>query len=98
MVDAYYAPAYRDFTTDIRHLGSGSHTVIVRGLLKGYSATPNHHTKIYLNGYLIDDHAFPSGTEYSFNVSVPQSALVEGTNTLRVECPQDGGILVDDVL
>jgi len=90
-VNASSAPAFLDFTTDLHHLGSGSHTATVRGLLKGFSANPNHHTKIYLNGQLIDDHSFPSGTEYTFSASVPQSYLVEGTNTLRVEWPARRG-------
>ncbi len=90
--------AFLDFQTNLQHLGAGSHTITVRGLLEGYSATPNHHTKIYLNGHLIDDHSFAAGSEYTFSVSAPQSYLVEGTNTLRVECPRDGSITFDTVL
>ncbi len=98
IVDAYSAPAYVDFTTELQHLGAGSHTIKVRGLLEGYAATPNHHTRVYVNGNLIDDHSFPAGTEYSFSVNRLQSDLVEGTNTIRVECPRDGSITMDDVL
>ncbi len=98
IVDAYSAPAFLDFTTDINHLGSSSHTATVRGLFEGYAARPNHHTLVYLNGNLIDNYSFLSGTEYSFSVDVPQSYLVEGTNTLRVECPRDGSITLDEVL
>ncbi len=98
MVYASSASAYLDFKTELHHLDTGSHTVVVRGLLNGYSATPNHHTRIYLNGNLIDDHSFPTGSEYSFTASVPQSYLVEGVNTLRVQCPRDGSITLDAVL
>lgn len=98
MVYAYSAPASQDFTTDLRHLSAANHTITVRGLLNGYSATPNHHTRIYLNGHLIDDHTFESGSIYNLSVSVPQSYLVEGTNTIRVECPRDGDITLDAVL
>lgn len=98
MVDAFSAPAFLDFTTDLHHLGSGSHTATVRGLLKGYAASPTHHTRIYLNNNLIGDYSFPVGTQYSFSTSVPQSYLVEVTNTLRVECPRDGSITLDEVL
>ena len=98
IIDASLAPAFQDFTTDLYHLDSGSHTATVRGLIKGYAASPNHHTRIYLNGHLIDDNSFPTGTEYSFSANVPQSYLFEGANTLRVECPRDGSISMDVML
>ena len=87
-----------DFTFDLAHLGAGSHSINIRGLIEGYSASPNHHTRVYLNNNLIDDHSFPTNSEYTFNVSHPQSFLVEGTNTLTVECPRDGAITLDYVL
>ena len=97
-IDAYYSPAYTDFETEMANLGSGSHTITIRGLMKGYTAVPNHHTLIYLNGQKIADHSFPAGSEYSFDFAVQQSILLEGKNTLRVECPLDNGITLDEIL
>ena len=91
------APAYLDFNTEIKHLSPENAIVTVRGLLKGYFANPNHHTRIYLNGNLIDDASFPTGAEYTFEVEVPASYLIEGVNTLRLECPRDGVITLDGV-
>lgn len=91
-------PAFKEFTTDLLHLSAFSHDVTVRGLIEGYSASPHHHTLIYLNNHLIDDHTFPTNSEYTFEVSAPQSYLVEGTNTLKVELPRDGNITFDYVL
>ena len=99
MVYAWDAPAHGDYSTVIKKISPISHTISVRGLLEGYSASPNHHTKIYLNGNLIDDHSFSTGSEYNFNISnLPLSYMQELTNTLRVECPRDGSITLDAVL
>lgn len=98
MISAYEAPAFMDFQFDLNHRSSESHTARVRGSINGYYASPNHHTKIYLNSTLIDDHSFASGAEYNFSIDIQQADLLEGTNTLRIECPLDGGILEDDIL
>lgn len=97
-VDAFSAPGSTTVKTTLQHISTISHTISVRGLLKGYTSIPNHHTRIYLNGHLIDDHSFPTGAEYQFSVDVPQSYLVEGENSLTVECPRDGLITLDSVL
>ena len=94
---AFSGPSSKNFTTTLQHLSPGSQPISIRGLLKGYSGIPNHHTRIYLNDQLIDDHTFPSGTEYAYNLSVLQSDLIEGVNTLKVECPRDDGITLDVV-
>jgi len=98
LVYASSGPAYLDFSFDLQHLETGTLTATVRGLLKGYTATPSHHTQVYLNGNLIDDAAFAKGSDHYFSVDVPQSYLVEGVNTLRVRCPRDGSITRDAVL
>ncbi len=92
---AFSGPSSKNFTTNLQHLSPGNQPISIRGLLKGYTGNPNHHTRIYLNNHLMDDHTFPSGTEYSFNFNALQSDLVEGPNTLKVECPRDGEITID---
>ena len=98
ILNANGVPVSRDFTFILQNLDRNSSTAKVRGLLKGYYADPHHHTRIYLNGHLIDDHTWLSISEYSFSIDIDQSFLVEGTNTLTVECPLDDGITVDQVL
>lgn len=97
-LNAYSAPASRNFTFQLTNLAAGSHTARVRGLLKGSYAAPQHHTRVWLNGHLLDDATWPSTGERLFAVDVPQAYLVEGTNTITVECPRDGGITVDQTL
>jgi hypothetical protein len=99
MVFASAGSEYKDFTFQLTNLASGSSTVTLRGLLKGYSATPYHHTIIYLNGQKVDEGlSWPSRSEYTFNVDLSQAFLLEGLNTIRVECPRDGEITQDIVL
>ena len=98
LLNANGAPVSIDFTFLLQNLSMSPVSAKVRGLLKGYYADPQHHTRIYLNGHLIDDHTWPSTSEYSFSIDIDQSFLVEGSNTLTVECPLDGGITVDQLL
>lgn len=91
-------PDYMDINFNLFSFSSEERTARLRGLLKGYSATPYHNTRIYINGNLVDDHIFSSGRNYSFDVSFPQSYLLAGNNTLRIECPVVGSVTFDDVL
>jgi hypothetical protein len=73
-------------------------TATVRGLLRGYSANPQHHVQLLLNGLLVDDVHFAAAAEHSFEVDVPQDThLLEGANTLTVKTIADGGITVSVV-
>jgi hypothetical protein len=83
------SPASASYTTTLQHLATAPLSATVRGLFKGYAAYPQHHTQVYLNGHLIDDATWLPQTEYAFEVSVPQSYLIEGTNTISVECLLD---------
>jgi hypothetical protein len=72
------------YTTTIHHLSTTPFSATVRGLLRSYAANPQHHTRVYLNGNLVEDATWPPQTEHSFQIAVPQSYLVEGTNTISV--------------
>ena len=72
------SPTTKSFTTTLSALATGPVSATVRGLFKGYSATPQHHTLVYLNGHLIDDATWLYQDEYAFEVDVPQSFLIEG--------------------
>lgn len=92
------APASGSYSTALSHLATEPLSATVRGLFRGYDAVPQHHTRVRLNGHLIDDATWAPTAEYSFTVDVPQDVLVEGTNTFVVECPLDGGITGDYLL
>jgi hypothetical protein len=98
LVIASSGPAYQEFTFQLSSLPA-SPTVTLSGLLKGYSAIPYHHTRIYINNNLVDEaFSWESRAEYNFSVIIPTSDLIIGTNTLKVECPRDGEITQDYVL
>jgi hypothetical protein len=98
LIYAASSPASQDFQFQLTHLETQDLPAKVRGLLKGYAASPNHHTRIYINGRLIEDASWQAKSEHPFEIIVPQSYLVEGANTIRVECPRDGKITLDGVL
>lgn len=88
-------PATKNFSISLKNLATGEYTATVRGLLKGYTATPQHHTRIYLNDHLLDDAFWASKAEHTFQVEIPQAYLLEGQNTFKVECPLDNQITQD---
>ncbi len=104
MINANYNPPHNvppyeaDFTFDLKQLSPSDHSIVVHGLLEGFYADTFHHTLIYLNGHLVDDHIFPANAEYAFSANIPQSYLLDSANTLTVECPLDMGGTMEYVL
>lgn len=92
------SPATNSYTTTLTALATGPVSATIRGLFRGYSAAPQHHTQVYLNGQLVDDATWPSQNEYAFAVDVPQSYLIDGVNTITVYAPLDNGITSDNFL
>ncbi|MEJ5308323.1 MAG: C25 family cysteine peptidase [Anaerolineae bacterium] len=82
----------------LTHPLTTSMSAIVSGLFKGYDAIPQHHTRVYLNGVLIDDATWAPADTYTFTAVIPQSILINGTNTISVSAPLDGGISADQFL
>ncbi len=78
------APAANTYTVTLRHLATEPLSATVRGLLRDYAADPEHHTQVYLNGHLLEDATWAPQIEHLFETTVPQSYLVEGTNTISV--------------
>ncbi len=92
------APAPAFFSTSFTltyPITSSSVNATVVGLLKGYDAKPQHHTRVYLNGVLLDDATWLPTATYMFTATVSQSAIISGTNTISVSAPLDGGITGD---
>lgn len=67
----------------------------VRGLFKGFSATPQHHTQVLVNNQLVYDAYWPSLDEHFFTAQFPQSFLIEGANVIEVVQPRDAPITND---
>jgi len=98
MLNAYQGPIWRDFSFNLQHLPASASPATLNGLFKGYFADPQHHTRLYINGHLLDDYIWSSTAEYSFTLEFPPEYLFEGSNTISVELPFDDGISTDQVL
>jgi hypothetical protein len=78
------SPASNSYVATLPHVATAPYSATVRGLLKGYQATPAHHTQVYLNGHLIDEAVWASTSAYAFEVDVPHTYLADGANTLTL--------------
>ena len=95
-LNANNGPVSHDFTFMLQNVITTTSTATVSGLLKGYSAEPQHHTLLFINGNLIGDHTWPSGSEYAFSIEIPAFLPGRGEcNTLTITVPHDGDITVD---
>ncbi len=54
--------------------------------------SPDHHTRVYINGILLGDWTWDGETSYTFQTDIPQSAFNEGTNTITTEEVDDLGL------
>jgi hypothetical protein len=99
-VNASSAAASKTITVTVNHLAvvDAPATATIRGLLRSYRAKPQHHTRIYINGHLVDDAFWPADSEYAFEIEIPHTYLLEGANQIKLECPRDSGITDDFVL
>jgi len=92
-------PASKTFTITLPHSSTSTAVpMIIRGLLKGYAASPQHHTRIKVNGDVYKDDYWPSTADYPFEFSLAQPAESPASLTIEVNCPADGGISTDSVL
>jgi hypothetical protein len=89
------SPTTNTYTTTLRHVATQPLSTTVRGLFQGYDATPQHHTRVRLNGHLAADATWAPTEVYTFEVDLPQSYLAEGTNSISVASPLDGDISED---
>lgn len=64
-------------------------TVSLRGNTTVPGVTPDHHTRVLLNGYLLDDARWDGQTEWRIRRKVPPAWLREEENRLTIECPGD---------
>lgn len=79
-------------TTTLANLSTQTVNARLRGLFRSYSGTPQNWTRVYVNGSQVDENTWPAGSQYSFDVSFPQSYLLEGENSIRVEAVNGNGI------
>lgn len=98
--DKLTAPESKDYSLTLNNISATAGTATVRVRLKGRTdiqTNPDHHTKIYLNNFEVDDQSWDGMTVFDHEVTVPHSYLNEGANTIRVEAVGDTGAAVDQV-
>ena len=91
LVFANAAPTTKIYTTGLAHPATLPLSATVSGIFWGLSGPANHHTKVYLNGTLIDEAIWPQNSLYIFTATIPHSYLVEGSNVISVQLPLDMG-------
>ena len=99
--DRLTAPATRTYTLTLHHVSTTATTATVRVRLKGRTAiqsiSPDHHTRIYLNGHQVDDQYWDGQVIYNHEVTVAHSLLNDGDNVITVEAVGDTGAVVDQL-
>jgi uncharacterized repeat protein (TIGR01451 family) len=93
------APASATYTFTLETIASVPYSATMRGELLGFShfgPSPDHHTRVYLNGNLVDDANWDGFRIYQFEHAMPAAYLVEGVNEIVVELPFED--LPDDVI
>ncbi len=83
----------------LQHLAQTSKNATIRVMLQGKTddraTSPNHHTKILLNGVEIHDAQWSGQQIFLQEVSLPQAKLLEGKNTVTLVSVGDTGATVD---
>lgn len=96
------APANITITFGLHHIAteqdkSAALRVALRGRTDDYGADPDHHTSVALNGVQVSDGLWDGQIEHQHAVTVPQSVLTEGVNTLTVRSLGHTGAGVDAI-
>jgi hypothetical protein len=94
-IQATSGPVSKTFNATLHNLVVGSYTPTLRAKLCGglsNSINPDHHVKIYVNDNLVVDTWWDGQIEHLTEADFPQSYLGEGTNVIKVECPNDTGV------
>ncbi|ETX00596.1 MAG: hypothetical protein ETSY2_38755 [Candidatus Entotheonella gemina] len=99
--DKFNAPESRDYVLTLRNIATMADTATVRVRLKGRTdipdLSPDHHTKLYLNGIEIDDQQWDGQRIFDHDITVPHALLEEGDNIITVEAVGDTGAVVDQL-
>jgi uncharacterized repeat protein (TIGR01451 family) len=78
----------------------GAHTAKLEVSMYGFlenAIDPDHHTKLYLNGTLVEDALWDGITWRLSSVEFDQSLLTPGNNTIALQDPNDTGVGTDVV-
>ena len=88
------APSTTDFKVDLGTIRDRAPPAGIRVLLLGRTALA-HHTRIYVNGTLVDEAEWSGQGEYIHEASMPQAVLLQGENRVTVEMVENPELPVD---
>jgi hypothetical protein len=94
-------PYVRQYRLNLKEVMNTGDSATLRVCLFGLADLephPNHHTRISINGHLVDDAFWDGQTQYVSEVEFPQSYLREGENIVTVEALLDTGADWDWIL
>jgi hypothetical protein len=91
----------REYRLNLKEVMNTGDSVTLRVCLFGLADLephPNHHTRISINGNLVDDARWDGQTEYVADIQFPQTYLVEGNNIVSIGALLDTGAEWDWIL
>ena len=87
------------YATALNNISTISYTCVLRPRIQGFSSYsgvyPDHHLQFYVNNQFVGDGYWDGQTEYTEEITFPQSYLMEGENIIRLEAPNDTGASSD---
>jgi len=81
---------YREYAFEVSFVATEPLSATFKSSLHG-GGTFQHHTRLYMNGHLIDDATWAGMGERVVEAAFPQSYLLNGENRIKVELPNDTG-------
>lgn len=84
-----------NYTTTLPSVASGAYTATIEGVVASYysndDGSPDHHTRFRLNSYApsVDNAYWDGRSAHDFQAEIPQTALLNGTNTLYLDTYSD---------
>lgn len=89
-------PGNATATVDLTHVSTEAVTASLQVALMGYNSdpgvNPDHHARFYVNDHYVGEQWWDGTTTIQQpRFDFPQSYLVEGANTLKVDVPRDTG-------
>jgi hypothetical protein len=91
----------RSFPFTIKNNSTAKKGCTFRYYLQGKTdmvQNPDHHTRVYLNGILVDDQRWDGFSQFINSVNLPNCNLINGNNTVRLDSVGDTGAVVDSFL
>jgi uncharacterized repeat protein (TIGR01451 family) len=88
------------FNVDVDNLSSGADSTLsvdMWGMTSWPDQSPDHHVVVQFNGESVADETFDGSINKPINATLPEGAVVEGTNTLALTLPGDTGADYDIV-